>query len=374
MKFIMNREVLLETLNHVAKGLSYKTPMPVLTGIKIEASQDEIIFTTTNREVSVQVVLPVSPLILIDTPGECVVPGKYFIEIIKKVEGKLIEFTLFEENTIKIIADRSNFTLISFDKSNFPAINFDNIGNPVVIKSHLLRQVIKQTAFAAGTSEARIVLTGVCFQLEEDNLRVIATDSFRLSRKTSKLAGKYSPIQINVPSKALDELSKILDEFQDDVLIYIINNKILFKIKNVSFMSRLIEGTFPDTTSLFPNNHIIEMEINKNDLISTVDRTSVFTSSDSTTIIKMVLNRDKSIQISSNSSEIGKVVDEIYPVKISGVDQFQTAFSSKYFLEALKAFESQIVTIKFTGEIKPFIITGKDDPDLVQLILPVRIF
>lgn len=374
MKFSINREVLLGALSHVSKGLSSKTPTPILTGIKINTTPEDITLTTTNREVSVQVVLPVSSSIIIDTPGECVVPGKYFIEIIKKVEGKVIDFTLFEENTIKIISDRSNFTLISYDKNNFPEINFINTGTPIVIKSTALKQIINQTAFAAGTSEARIVLTGVSFLIDQKKLQIIATDSFRLSRKTTLLEEDYNQIQIIVPGKALEELSKILDEIQDDVYIYLVNNKILFSVRNVLFMSRLIEGAFPDTSSLFPNNYIIEMEINKNDLISTIDRTSVFTSLDSSTIIKMVLNRDKSIQISSNSNEIGKVVDEIYPIRISGVERFQTAFSSKYFLEALKAFDSQIVTIKFTGEIKPFIIIGKDDPDLVQLILPVRIF
>ena len=103
MKFTIAREILLEALNNVSKGLSSKTPMPVLTGIKIETNFDEIIFTTTNREISVQVKLPKNENIDIESEGWCVVPGKYFIDIAKKIEGKNIEFTLFEENTIKIL-------------------------------------------------------------------------------------------------------------------------------------------------------------------------------------------------------------------------------------------------------------------------------
>jgi DNA polymerase-3 subunit beta len=88
----------------------------------------------------------------------------------------------------------------------------------------------------------------------------------------------------------------------------------------------------------------------------------------------MVLNRDKTVHVFSSSSEIGRVVDEIFPLKVQGIDQFQVAFSARYFLEALRAFESQEVTMKLTGELKPFLITGKNDDNLVQLILPVRTF
>ena len=192
MKFTMNREILLDALNHVSKGLSSKTPMPVLSGIKIEVSRENIILTTTNREISVQIVLDTSEQVTVYEEGDCLVPGKYFIEIIKKVEGKTVDFTLFEENTIKILSDRSNFTLIAFEKTNFPDVSFESLGTPINIKSTLLRQIIKQTAFAAGTSEARVVLTGVCFELKGDKLEVVATDSYRLSKKVTNCQNHIS--------------------------------------------------------------------------------------------------------------------------------------------------------------------------------------
>ena len=374
MKFTMNREILLDALNHVSKGLSSKTPMPVLSGIKIEVSRENIILTTTNREISVQIVLDTSEQVTVYEEGDCLVPGKYFIEIIKKVEGKTVDFTLFEENTIKILSDRSNFTLIALEKTNFPDVSFESLGTPINIKSTLLRQIIKQTAFAAGTSEARVVLTGVCFELKDDKLEVVATDSYRLSKKVTQLPENHQPIQINIPSKALEELNKILENKDTDVELFIISNKALFKIQNIAFMTRLIEGNFPDTNSLSPNTHIVEIEFNKNDLLATIDRTQVFTGNDISSTIKMVLNRDKTVHVFSSSSEIGRVVDEIYPLKVQGIDQFQVAFSARYFLEALRAFESQVVSMKLTGELKPFTITGQNDDNLIQLILPVRTF
>ena len=374
MKFTIAREILLEALNNVSKGLSSKTPMPVLTGIKIETNFDEIIFTTTNREISVQVKLPKNENIDIESGGWCVVPGKYFIDIAKKIEGKNIEFTLFEENTIKILSERSNFTLIALEKNNFPQINFAPLGTPIVLKASVLKQIIRQTAFAAGSSESRITLTGVCLELAENRLKAIATDSYRLAKKETELDYNLENTRVNVPSKALEELNKILTDDTEDVKMYIMVNKILFIYKNISFVTRLIEGSYPNTNALFPNESLMAITFDKNSLIAAVDRAALFTNLDNSSIVKFMVTADKVIQIASNSNEIGKVVDEILPLKNVELMQFQIAFSAKYFLEALKAFDSNAITIKFTGETKSFTLEGDQDRAFIQLILPVRVY
>ena len=374
MKFTIAREILLEALNNVSKGLSSKTPMPVLTGIKIETNFDEIIFTTTNREISVQVKLPKNENIDIESEGWCVVPGKYFIDIAKKIEGKNIEFTLFEENTIKILSERSNFTLIALEKNNFPQINFAPLGTPIVLKASVLKQIIRQTAFAAGSSESRITLTGVCLELAENRLKAIATDSYRLAKKETELDYNLENTRVNVPSKALEELNKILTDDTEDVKMYIMVNKILFIYKNISFVTRLIEGSYPNTNALFPNESLMAITFDKNSLIEAVDRAALFTNLDNSSIVKFMVTADKVIQIASNSNEIGKVVDEILPLKNVELMQFQIAFSAKYFLEALKAFDSNAITIKFTGETKSFTLEGDQDRAFIQLILPVRVY
>lgn len=374
MKFTINRDLLLEALNNVSRGLSSKTPMPVLTGIKIEVANKNITLITTNREISVKVVLDQVENIDILEDGVCVVPGKYFIDIIKKLEGKNVEFTLFDANTIKIISERTTFTLISLDYTNYPNINFDVNGTPIVIGSLNLKNYIKQTAFAAGVNESRMVLTGVCLEANQNKLQMIATDSYRLAKKTSVNDIEYPKTKIIIPSKAIEELSKILEDENEEVKMYCANNRALFEYKNISFITRLIEGTFPDTSSIIPNEHIVEITFNKNTLLSTVDRASLFTTQNNGSIIKMLTNEDGSVQIASISTEIGKVVDEIIPLKMDKICRFQIAFSAKYFLEAIKAFEGSEIVIKFTGELKPFLLTSPDDENFIQVILPVRYF
>ena len=374
MKFTIDRELLQSTLQNVARGLSTKTPMPVLMGIQIQASKEQLIFITTNKEISIKIDLYTNDLVQVEEEGSCVVPGKYFVEIIKKLEGKIIEFTLFEETTIKIISDRSDFTLIAYDKNNFPVHNFEFDCEPIRFSSGELKQIIRQTTFATATSETRIVLTSVNFKIEDANLCITATDSFRLAKKQTVLTTDVANLQVNIPGKALEEFGKIIEDQNDQILLYILNNKALFKYKNVSFMTRLVEGSYPDTSSLFPKEYLLNIKFNKNEIVSAVDRAALFANSDNLSIVKLTLNPDKSVEISSNSTEIGKVVEEIYPISISDMMNFQIAFSTKYLIDALKSFDSKEISIHFTGEIKPAVIQSENDANLVQLLLPVRVF
>ena len=312
MQFRIDREKLLSTLQVVSKGLSVKTPMPILTGIHLLATENELIFTTTNKEISIRSVIENNSdyLTIYDT-GECVVPGKYFLEIVKKAEGLVINFSLFEGNTIKIVSERSDFTLTTYDKTNFPETSFELEGNEIELTAKDLKQVIKQTSFAAATTENRIILTSVNFTFANNNLEVTATDSFRLAKKIINFDTGIEETKLNIPSKALDELNKILSDKQQKVIISFGNNRILFKLEDTYFMTRLVEGAYPNTASLFPSSYLLTVLFNKNELLNATDRASLFTSDSDLSIVKMRFTTDKRVELSSNSTEIGKVVEEI---------------------------------------------------------------
>ena len=374
MNFSINRDSLLNALNSVSKGLSNKTPLPTLTGIYLNVLEDKIIFITTNRELSIKVEVPANNDLQIENTGSCLIPGKYFVEIIKKVEGEKINISFFDDSAIKITTERSQFTLNPLDKNNFPKYSFDGAGEPIVFTSQDLKKIIRQTSFSASSSEQRMVLTGVNFEINGSELSITSTDSFRLSRKITSLKNTYDKKQINVPSKAIEELNKILEEDENEVKLYLISNKALFQYKNISFMTRLIEGTYPDVSSLFPKNYLFNITFNKNELVSAIERASLLTSNDNLSLVKLQVTDKQKVKILSASTEIGNVEEEVYPTQISEINHFTIAFSSKYLLEAVKSFESNEISINFTGEIKPFVVNSSIDQGLTQLILPVRIF
>lgn len=373
MKFSIEREILLQNLNHVSKALSTKPQMPILTGIQIDVQDDYLKLTASNSEISIQTKIDKNKDLIIEETGSVVLPGRYLLEIVRKVDAKIIDFVSFEENMVKILADRSNFTLNVLDKSTFPYLVFEESEININLDVLNLKQIIKKTAFAASTSESRMVLTGVNFTTEKNKLEVIATDSYRLAKKFILFNNEYPTINVVISSKSLDELNKIIDDPNETVNIYFTNVKVLFKYKNILFQTRLIEGIYPNTASLIPTDFLTSLKFNKNELLAAIDRASLFTNSEMSNIIKLTLNSDKIVEITSTTNEIGAVLEELNPLYISNLIPFQIAFSSRYFLEAIKVFDSNEITIHFTGEIKPFIITGEYDVNHIQLILPVRV-
>jgi DNA polymerase-3 subunit beta len=364
MKFVINRDLLLLNLTYVSRALSTKSPMPVLTGIKIETHDNSLFLTASNNEISIQTVIKDKKQIKIEEDGVVVVPGKYFIEMIRKIESK---------DVVKILADRSNFTLNALEKDNYPLISFADSDTVVLMDVGNLKSIIRKTTFATSLSETRVILTGVSFVADGRKLEVIATDSFRLAKKYLITDTEFPKINSVIPSKSLDELNRIIDENETPIEIHFTHSKALFKYKNILFQTRLIDGSFPNTSNLIPVDFLTSIKFNKNDLISAIERASLFTSFDSSSIIKFTLSSDKTIEIASTTNEIGAVKEEVIPLACSNVLNFQIAFSSKYLLEAIKSMDSTEITVHFTGEIKPFIITGDYDVNLTQLILPVRV-
>ena len=371
MKFKINRNVLLQNLNNVSKGLSNKPQMPILTGIKIDVKERYILLTASNFDISIQAKISDVENFDIEETGTVVLPGKYLLEILRKTVANEVMFASFEENTVKIIADKSNFTLNTMDKEVFPYISFEESVNFINLDAINVKQIIKKTSFATSASESKMILTGVSLSTHGPKIEAIATDSFRLAKKYLITEQENPNVNVIIPSKNLEELNKILEECEESVQIHFLKTKILFKYKNILFLSRLIEGTFPNTNSLIPTEYVLSVKFNKNELISAIDRASLFNTTESPSTIKMVIDEEK-IEIRSINNEIGGTTEELSPIEVSNKCNLQIAFSSKYFLDAVKSFDSNEITVHITGEIKPFIMTGDYDINHIQLILPTR--
>ena len=152
-----------------------------------------------------------------------------------------------------------------------------------------------------------MILTGVCFEINNSDLNIIATDSYRLAKKHIVLDKEYNHTKINIPNKALEELEKILTDSEEPLEIYLISNKALVYYKGISFITRLIEGNFPDTSALFPKDELTKLSFKKSELLSTVDRVALFTNMDSSNIVKVMIKANKAVQFVKDNA---KVTDE----------------------------------------------------------------
>lgn len=372
MNFQINKDTLLNNLIVAQKALSNKTPNPALQGIKLDVLKDHLVITTSNSDIAIRLTVK-DPSLSVNKEGSALIPGKYFIEIIKKLDGLKVQLSMGADNMLRIEADRSDITLNMMDLEDYPELQFSEKVKSIKINVRVLKTIIRQTAFATSSIENRPILTGVNFKIDGKKLTAIATDSYRLSQKEIELNDSYEPLNIIIPGRSLEELIKVLENNNDQVELHFDHAKILFKYNNLLFQSRLLEGNYPETSKLVPTDFPTVIKFNKENLATAIERASLLSSRDgNNAIVKLALRQDNIVEITSNSPEIGKVLEEVYPVDEIIGHPFKIAFSSKYILDALKIFNSSEVSVNFTGEIRPFIIKGEYDENMLQLILPVR--
>lgn len=374
MIFSISQEALLDAINIIQRGLPQRTPLPILNGIKLEVKEDHLVFTSSNTDLGIQMKVEAESLEVLAT-GQTVIPGKYLIDITRKLDGR-VEMSLIENKILLIRSDRVEYKLHTMNFEDYPEVDFLENNTPIKFSRELLKEIIKETNYATSIYEKRPILTGVNFKHEDKKLYCVATDSYRLSQKIVDLNDEIEPFNIVIPSKSLDELAKILDYSDEEVSFYIAQNKVLFKINNILFQTRLLDGVYPDTLRIIPTEFPLKIKFNKNELLKSVERVSLLSPKDRDTqynIIKLSVRKDHSVEIMSTNSEVGDAHEVIIPSDDLDGPPINIAFSSKYLTEALRAFSSNEVALNFAGEIKPFVIKGDLDENMLHLILPVRI-
>ena len=337
MKFTIKKELLLDALNKVSKAISTKNLIPVLAGIKFELKKKRLILTASDNDITIQTWIDCTNEedFIIDREGSIIVQGKYILDIVRKLPAEFINIELIDELKLLIYTENSEFNLNGISESEYPNIGLEESKKKVTINAGVFKNAIGQTAFAASNEESKPVLTGINFNIVGDVLECNSTDSYRLARKIVKLdKDSEENYNIVVPSRNVVEFSKILYDDDEMVELHIFSNKILFKTNNLKFESRLINGTYPNTSNLLPDDSFLVISTNLSDFYNVIDRV----------IIK---NNDENIKIS---------------------------FSAKYMMEALKSFSTETVDIHFVGEIKPILIKSSEDESLTQLVLPIRTY
>ncbi|WP_066366244.1 DNA polymerase III subunit beta [Neobacillus fumarioli] len=378
MKFIIQRDYLVQSVQDVMKAVSSRTTIPILTGIKITAAIDGVTLTGSDSDISIESFIPKeedgNEIVEIKQTGAIVLQARFFSEIIRKLPTDFVEIEVLGSLQTVIRSGKSEFNLLGLDAEEYPRLPQIEENNKFYIATDLLKAMIRQTHFAVSTSETRPILTGVNWRIENGELTCIATDSHRLALRNAKIeAENNETYNIVIPGKSLSELSKIIDDSNGQIEIVITENQILFKAKHLLFFSRLLEGNYPDTSRLIPADSKTNLILNTKEFLQAIDRASLLAREGRNNVVKLAANEDGIIEISSNSPEIGKVVEEIQSQMIEG-EELKISFSAKYMMDALKALEGTEIKISFTGAMRPFVIRPLHDETILQLILPVRTF
>ncbi|MBU8854508.1 DNA polymerase III subunit beta [Priestia aryabhattai] len=378
MKFIIQKDYLVQSVQDVMKAVSSRTTIPILTGIKIVATEEGVTLTGSDSDISIESFIPNEEegkeIVDIQKPGSVVLPARFFSEIVKKLPKDVVELDVQSHFLTIIRSGKAEFNLNGLDAEEYPHLPQIEENNMFRLPTDLLKNMIRQTVFAVSTSETRPILTGVNWKVDGKELTCIATDSHRLAlRKATIETGNEATYNVVIPGKSLSEFSKILDDSHELVDIVITENQVLFKTKHLLFFSRLLDGNYPDTSRLIPADSKTDVILNVKEFLQSIDRASLLAREGRNNVVKLSTLDEGIVEISSNSPEIGKVIEEVQSQSISG-EELKISFSAKYMLDALKALEGTDIKINFTGAMRPFVIRTLEDDSMLQLILPVRTY
>lgn len=368
----VSRVPFLNELNKVSRAVSAKTPLPTLTGIKIEARNNALFFTGSDSDISIHSSLEnkFDEFVLdIVKEGSVVIGAKYILEIIRKIDASEITLETIDGSLIKISGISSEFKVNGMKSVDYPMIDFSKPDKTFFMDAELLKRTISQTIFATSDKETRPVLTGVNVKAEKNHIEFVATDSYRLAKKIIDNDETVS-FSITIPAKSLLEVSRTIER-DGKIEVAVSDKKAQFWIDNTVIQTRLIEGAYPETSRLIPVHFDYELVVDARDLLNAIDRASLM-KSDGINVVRLSMNENR-VELFSRSQEVGSVNEVLNEASFEG-SPLDISFSGRYAMDAIKATNSSLIKVRFSGDMKPFVIQGIDADDMVQLILPVRTY
>ena len=364
MIFTCTKQEFLESISIVQKAITGKSTMPILEGIFIKTNENSLTLIGSDIDVSIETTVNAN----IIEQGEIVIDAKIFGEIIRKLPNSNIRIETTQNQIIKIICEKSVFDVVYMNTAEYPQLPQINENLKICVNQNILKNMIKGTSFAVAQDETRPILQGILFEVKNKNLNLVALDGYRLAIRSEFLDNDMD-IEVVIPGKTLNEVSKILDDSDNIVEITFTNNHILFNLNKTKIISRLLEGKFINYVSLLPQEYKLFVNANRQELQSAIERASLMAKDGNTNLIKLDFKEDN-IVISSNS-QLGKVREEMC-IEMQG-EPIKIAFNSRYLLDILKNIESDEVIMKMTSGITPCVIEEKNNESFKYLVLPVRL-
>lgn len=366
MKIVSDKERLLNALQVVQRAVSAKNPLPILSGIKIEAEKNKVCFTATDLEIGIRYSLEAEVI----EPGAAVIPARYITEFVRRLPDVPVFFDSDQATgSVTVKYGQSEASINGFTVEEFPEFDLPESEVKFTIPVEILKDAVRQVIFAVASDENRPVFTGVLMEIRENQMQLVATDTHRLAWRSVSLENCDNvDIKIIVPGKTLNELARVLSGQEKRVKITVTESQILFETDETSMISRLIDGNFPNYRQVIPKEHVSRMVVKTKELAEATERASLLTK-ESLSVVRLSLN-DKILVISVNT-EAGRIREEL-PVFQEG-SPIQVAFNARYLGDVLKVIGSDEINIEFTGPLSPGILKPTEDKNFMSLLLPVRL-
>ena len=375
MRFNVDQTVFLEGVQTVQRAISTKSVLPpILSGIYIEAKDNEVFLKATDLEIGIEYVLQAS----VEENGASVLPARYFVELVKKLPSTQLSIEEIENRQIRIHYGKSEVVLNAYDADEFPPLQQFDETEFLSMKKDVLIRGIRNVSIAASSDYSRPIFTGILMEINQGNqLKLVATDTHRLAYTEIMMDKDRSDINTSViiPSRSLIEISRIFGMDDSELKIYIDRNKILFEADGIKITSRLIEGQFVNYRQVIPEDYSTRVRLLNKGFSDSLEPASLLSMDDLSkrkhNTVKLSMDEGQ-MRISSKSSQIGELEEEI-PIYLDG-NSLEIGFNAKYLLDVLRVVETEEVVMDLTTELSPGIIRPVDGKDnALFLILPIRL-
>ena len=375
MKFKINKNEFLKGLLQVGKIIPIKHTNPIFVNIKLELTTDSLILTGSNGDLSITTSIPFfrnNQEIIRDVQlGSILANSDILCNIVKRLDGEEIAFDVLDDNEARIeVDDKASFNLHCIDANEYADLDFSFKGVKIILDASEIANVVSQVSFAASIKNVKPVLTGVNIEGSGSKINFVATDSARLAKK--EVEAEISEVfNTTVPVRTFQEIARSITD-EDKITLYINDRRILVELKDTIISSVLLPGTYPNVKNIIPKNFLYTLEVDANDLIKSIETANVFSAStgEKGATIRCYMSQENVVfRCSSDQNGNSSVMLNLF--KYTG-ERLEISFKCEYVLNAVKALKTSEVLLCFQGEMKPFVIIGKNDPSVIQLLTPVK--
>jgi DNA polymerase-3 subunit beta len=373
MRAVCNTETFGKKLALVSRGVSARSTIQLLGGILLEAGDGVVRLSATDMEISVQTSSPAE----VEEEGRVVIPARIFNDIVRSLPSG--SFSLEHDDsggTVRLAAGENEYRIRAYAADDFPQLPGFDAEAAFRMSGDLLVETVEKVSRSYSRDETRPVLTGILISFEENRVRMVTTDSYRLSIKETELAttafeGSREAI---IPARAMQEVARIFgSEGEDEVEVSLSENQALFRIGDVLFGTRLIDGNFPEYRRLLPTTFEREISVNREDLMGTLRRVNLFAQRQTPPVPVSLSFSSGSVEVIVRNGEVGEAHERL---PATSEDDFLISFNPGYLLDGVSAIDTEKVVFKLNEALKPGLIVpgvdGGEESDFLYLIMPMR--
>lgn len=363
LKFRCERDTLVEALGAAGRAVTTRGgALPVLAGVRLELVGDRLTVTGSDLDLTITVDVEVAG----GEDGIAVLPSKLISDVVRSLRPGAVDVSI-EEDDARVVQAPAEFSLRVIPADEFPELSTAD-GDAVTLDAGAFRAAIDQVEKAASSDDARPILTGVLMAAEEQGLRLVSTDSYRLSVRDlegTSILGEGQ--KVLVPSRALKELSRVVGE-AEEITLRLGERDAGFEVGSVKITTRLIEGEFPNYRGLIPSNHPNTLSVNREALLDAVRRVRLL--AQESTPVRLAMS-SSGLELVAVTQDVGQAHESV-EANYTG-DDLTVAFNPEYLIDGIEVAPGDEITLETVDELKPALLKSADDPAFLYLLMPVRV-